>query len=82
MEKSNRRINPKVSKYMSISEWEFKYFFLLLRKGVYPYEDMDNWKKFNETTILPKEAFYSKLNLQGIMMQIMQTLKKYGKYLE
>ena len=27
---------------------------------------MDNWEKFNETTIPPKEAFYSKLNLQGI----------------
>ena len=27
---------------------------------------MDNWEKFNETTIPPKEAFYSKLDLQGI----------------
>ena len=24
-------------------------FILLLRKGVYPYECMDEWKKFNET---------------------------------
>ena len=24
-------------------------FILLLRKGVYPYEYMDKWKKFNET---------------------------------
>ena len=24
---------------------------LLLRKGVYPYEYMDDWKKFNETTL-------------------------------
>ena len=39
---------------------------LLLRKGVYLYEDMDNWEKFDETTIPPKEAFYSKLNLKGI----------------
>ena len=41
-------------------------FTLLLRKGLYPYEDMDNWEKFDETTIPPKEAFYSKLNLEGI----------------
>ena len=27
---------------------------------------MDSWEKFNETTILPKEAFYSKLNLEHI----------------
>ena len=38
-------------------------FVLLLSKGVYPYEDMDNWKKFDETTLLPKEAFYSSLSL-------------------
>ena len=37
-----------------------------LRKGDYPYEDMDNWEKFDVTTIPPKEAFYSKLNLKGI----------------
>ena len=24
-------------------------FILLLRKGVYPYEYMDSWKRFNET---------------------------------
>ena len=26
-------------------------FVLLLRKGVYPYEYMDSWKKFNETSL-------------------------------
>ena len=26
-------------------------FSLLLRKGVYPYEYMDSWEKFNETSI-------------------------------
>ena len=39
---------------------------MLLIKGVYPYVDMDNWGKFDETTIRPKEAFYSKLNLEDI----------------
>ena len=32
-------------------------FALLLRKGVYPYEDMDSWGKFKETTLQPKKAF-------------------------
>ena len=27
---------------------------------------MDSWKKFDETTIPPKEAFYSELNLEDI----------------
>ena len=39
---------------------------MLLRKGIYPYEDMDNWGKFDETTLPPKEAFYSNLNLENI----------------
>ena len=39
---------------------------MLLRKGVYPYEDMDNWKKIDETTLPPKEVFYSNLNLEDI----------------
>ena len=34
---------------------------LLLRKGVYPYEYMDSWERFEETKLPPKEAFYSKL---------------------
>ena len=39
---------------------------MLLRKGVYPYEYMDSWEKFDETTLPPKEAFYSNLNLEDI----------------
>ena len=27
---------------------------------------MDSWEKFDETTLPPKEAFYSNLNLEGI----------------
>ena len=36
-------------------------FILLLRKGVYLYEYMDNWKRFNETSLPSKESFYSNL---------------------
>ena len=40
-------------------------FILLLRKGVYPYEYMDSWERFNET--LPsKKEFYSNLNMEDI----------------
>ena len=38
----------------------------LLRKGVYPYEYMDSWEKFNETELSDKESFYSELNKEGI----------------
>ena len=41
-------------------------FVLLLRKGVYPYEYVDNWERFNETSLPSKEAFYSNLNMENI----------------
>ena len=41
-------------------------FILLLRKGVYPYEYMDNWERFNETLLPSKESFYSNLNMGNI----------------
>ena len=41
-------------------------FALLLRKGVYPYEYMDNWRRFKEESLPDKEYFYSKLNGEHI----------------
>ena len=38
----------------------------MLRKGVYPYEYMDDWEKFNETSLPEKEDFYSHLNMEDI----------------
>ena len=40
-------------------------FILLFRKGVYPYEYMDSWERFDETSLPDKEAFYSGLNMQN-----------------
>ena len=41
-------------------------FFLPLRKGIYPYEYIDSWERFDENAIPPKEVFYSELSLEGI----------------
>ena len=41
-------------------------FVMFLRKGVYPYEYMDGWDKFNETSIPSKESFYSNLKMENI----------------
>ena len=41
-------------------------FILLLRKGVYPYEYVDSWQRFDETSLPDKEAFYSNLNMEDI----------------
>ena len=39
----------------------------MLRKGVYPYGYMDDWEKFNETTLPEKEQFHSNLNMKEII---------------
>ena len=41
-------------------------FILLLRKGFYPFEYLDNWERFYETSMPNKEAFYSSLNMENI----------------
>ena len=42
-------------------------FILLLQKGVYPYEYMDEWEKVNKTSLPKKEDFYSHLNMEDII---------------
>ena len=39
---------------------------MLLQKGVYPYEYIDGWDKFNEKIIPSKELFYSNLTFENI----------------
>ena len=51
-------------------------FFLLLRTGIYPYEYIDSWERFDENTIPPKEVFYSELNLENITDKDYEHVKK------
>ena len=41
-------------------------FILLLRKGVYPYEYIDSWERFDETALPDKKGFYSNINMEDI----------------
>ena len=45
---------------------DFDKFSLLSRKGVYPYEYMDSWEKFDEESLPNIECWYSNLNKEGI----------------
>ena len=38
-----------------------------MQKGVYPYECVDDWENFNETSLLEKEDFCSQLNMEDII---------------
>ena len=41
-------------------------FVLLLRKCFYPYDYMDSWDIFDETSLTDKKGFYSEFHLKGI----------------
>ena len=49
---------------------------LLTRKGIYPYEYMNSSEKLKETKLRPKEAFYSRLNDEGISDEDYQHARK------
>ena len=68
-EECKKLIEGLIKKFPSIYKFcsgDLNKFILLLRKGVHPYEFMDSWENFDETTLRPKEAFYSNLNLEDI----------------
>ena len=44
-------------------------FRLMIQKAVCPCEYMDGWKNFEETSLPPKDVFYSRLNMKGISNQ-------------
>ena len=65
----HKSINGLIKKFPRIYKFcngDLNKFVLLLRKGVYPYEYMDSWERFDETLLPDKKAFYSKLNDEGI----------------
>ena len=41
----------------------------MLRKGVYPYEYVDNWERFNETLLPNKESFFKNLSFHDLYVQ-------------
>ena len=62
-------INGLIKKFSNTYEFcngDINEFVLFLRKGVYPYEYMDSWKRFAETSLPDKKAFYSEMNLEDI----------------
>ena len=52
-----------IKRFANIREFcnkDINKFILLLRKGIYPYEYMDSWERFDETLLPKKEDFYGR----------------------
>ena len=64
--KFNKDLIKKFKNTYSFCNNDINKFALLLTKGVYPYEYMDSWERFNDTSLPRKKDFYSNLNMENI----------------
>ena len=65
--RSSKSINGLFKKFPVMYQFfkgDINKFVLLSRKDVYPYEYMDSWERFNETSLLDGKAFDRKFNLE------------------
>ena len=62
----NKELIQRFANTYEFCKGDLKKFILLLRKGVYPYEYMDNWERFDETSLPDKVSFYSSSNMGNI----------------
>ena len=73
---SHAKLIKKFFKTYQLCNKDLNKFALLLRKGVYPYEYMDSWNKFNEPVPLVEDHYYSELNKEGITKEDLKHAKK------
>ena len=52
---------------------------LLTRKGIYPYEYVSSWDKFEESQLHPIEAFYSSLNMTNVSEGDYEHAQEFGR---
>ena len=62
----NKELINRFSSTCNFCKGDINKLMLLLRKGVYPYEYIDSWEKFDETSLPNTENFYSCLNMEDI----------------
>ena len=62
----NKELIERLANTYKFCDNDLDKFIMLLRKGVYPYEYIDEWDKFNEKVLPGKESFYSNLTLENI----------------
>ena len=64
--KFNEKLKERFFNTSKFSNNDNNKFVLLLWKGVYRYEYMDDWEKYNETSLPEKDYIHSDVNMKDI----------------
>ena len=64
-------------KYLS-EEFSGKYLEVVKEKGIYPYEYLNSFKKFNQTELPSKNKFFSSLKMRVLVKKTIKKLKIFG----
>ena len=62
----NNELSKRFANIYEFCNEDINKFILLLRKSVCPYEYMDSWERFDQTSLPDKEALHSNLNMEHI----------------
>ena len=62
----NNELTKRFKNTYQFCETGINKFLMLIRKGIYPYEYMDFWNKFNQAKLPPMSNFYSELTMENI----------------
>ena len=80
--KTDEKLKKRFKNTFQFSNNDINKFIFLLRKGVYPYKYMDDWEKFNETTLSEKEKLLSNLNMEDTTVADYMHVKRVVKTLK
>ena len=69
--------NPNIFKHLS-TEFNGEQLEVLQTKWIFPYEYLDSFGCFNETTLTPYEMFYNRLTNSNIKQEENEHAKMYG----
>ena len=64
--KFDKKLTKKFKNTYNFCNGDIDKFMLILRKGIYPYEYMDDWSRFDEEQLPNENDFYSGLNMEEI----------------
>ena len=62
--KFDEKLKKRFFNSYKVSNYDNNKFILQLQKSIYPNDYMDDWEKFNKTSLREKKYFYSQLNME------------------